>query len=114
MICDECLHQWECWDQRGLCNQFKSKEELRRQIESINQKYRTAGRSGTDEGSVQETGDLQQLEAHEGCRAPVPVQPETDSSTEKEAGRAEEKEAGQNGIHTEAPEVDRRKDPEGD
>ena len=75
MICDECLHQWECWDQRGLCNQFKSKEELRRQIESINQKYRTAGRSGTDEGSVQETGDLQQLEApcqYKPKPAPIP------------------------------------------
>ena len=93
MICDECLHQWECWDQRGLCNQYKSKEELRKQIESINQKYRTAGRSGSDEGSVQETGDLQQQQAHESHRASVSVQtkagtdPKEDSEAEKEAGQ---------------------------
>ena len=119
MICDECPLQGGCIEQRGLCRDYirymERVEEVRKKIEQLNTSHKkAAGRSGSDEGSVQEAGDLQQLEAHEGCRAPVPVPPSTDSSTEKEAGRAEEKEAGQNGIHTEAPEVDRRKDPEGD
>ena len=95
MICDECLHQWECWDQRGLCNQFKSKEELRKQIEGINQKYRAAERTGTNKGSIQKASDLQQQQAHEGCRAPVPVQTKAGTDPKEDSETEAEKEAGQ-------------------
>ena len=58
MICDECVHQWECWDQRGFCNQFRSKEELRREIEKLNEDHKKAARNKrTDEGSIQKAGD---------------------------------------------------------
>ena len=35
--CDSCIHKWECWDQRGYCNQYKSKEEVIREIEKLNE-----------------------------------------------------------------------------
>ena len=38
-------------EQRGRCREFKSKEEIRKQIESINQKYRTAGCAGADKAN---------------------------------------------------------------
>ena len=95
MICDECIHQWECWDQRGLCNQYKSKEELRKQIEGINQKYRAAGRTGTDKGSVQEAGPVQQQQAHESRRASVPVQTKAGTDPKEDSETEAEKEAGQ-------------------
>jgi hypothetical protein len=35
--CESCIHKWECWDQRGYCNQYKSKEEVIKQIEALNE-----------------------------------------------------------------------------
>lgn len=34
--CDSCIHKWECWDQRGYCNQYKNREEVIKEIESLN------------------------------------------------------------------------------
>ena len=41
VICDGCLHQWECMEQRGRCREYKSKEEIRQQIEMLNKTYKT-------------------------------------------------------------------------
>ena len=39
-------------EQRGRCAEFKSREEIRQQIESINKKYKSSGRPGTDTGGL--------------------------------------------------------------
>jgi len=44
--CDSCIHQWECWDQRGYCNQYKSREEVIKQIESLNNANQTTPAEG--------------------------------------------------------------------
>lgn len=43
--CDSCIHKWECWDQRGYCNQYKSKEEVIKEIESLNANQATSSES---------------------------------------------------------------------
>ena len=53
MICDDCLHQSICMEQRGRCAEFKSREEIRQQIESINKKYKSSGRPGANAGGLQ-------------------------------------------------------------
>lgn len=54
--CDDCIHQWECVEQRGRCREFKSKEEIRKQIESINQKHKSSIPGRADKGGVQKAG----------------------------------------------------------
>ena len=44
--CESCIHKWECWDQRGYCNQYKSKEEVIKQIEALNNANQTAPAEG--------------------------------------------------------------------
>lgn len=89
MICDECIHQWECWDQRGFCNQFKSREELRKEIEMLNQKQGSAISGRADKGDLQEARDRDLCSGNEGGRNPECVQteacvnPETEDNTEK-------------------------------
>ena len=96
IICDECVHQWECWDQRGLCNQFKSKEELRREIEKLNEDYKkTAGRSGADKGGIQEAGRGNLRPGNAGDRDPERLSSEAcaDAGTSAKAeGKREEAE----------------------
>lgn len=50
--CCTCLHFRICMEQRGRCAEFKSREEIRQQIESINKKYKSARRPGTDTGGL--------------------------------------------------------------
>ena len=71
-------------------------ERTRKQIEQLNENNTaSAGRSGSDEGSVQETGDLQQQQAHESRRAPVPVQTKAGTDPKEDSETGAEKEAGQ-------------------
>lgn len=53
MICDDCLHQWKCMEQRGQCKDYKTLEGIRKEIESINKKYgqKAAVGTGTDQGA---------------------------------------------------------------
>ena len=100
MICDECPLQDGCIEQRGLCRDYirymERVEEVRKKIEQLNTSHKkAAGRSGTNKGSVQEAGDLQQQQAHEGCRAPVPVQTKAGTDPKEDAETEAEKEAGQ-------------------
>lgn len=69
MICDDCLHQSICMEQRGRCTEYKSREEIRRQIESINKKYKITGRSGADDGNVQEASRVLRPQTYSGGRA---------------------------------------------
>ena len=93
--CDTCPLRDGCIERRGICRDYilymERIERTRRQIEQLNENNTaSAGRSGTNKGSVQEAGDLQQQQAHESRRAPVPVQtkagtdPKEDSETEAE------------------------------
>ena len=45
--CESCIHKWECWDQRGYCNQYKSKEEVIKQIEALNNANQTTPAKST-------------------------------------------------------------------
>lgn len=74
--CDTCPLREGCIEQRGLCLDYirymERVEEVRKKIEQLNaNQKKAAGRTGSDKGSVQETGDLQQQQAHESGRAPV-------------------------------------------
>jgi hypothetical protein len=52
-------------EQRGRCTEYKSREEIRRQIESINKKYKITGRTGANAGGVQKACGLYQQQAPE-------------------------------------------------
>ena len=65
MICDDCLHQSICMEQRGRCTEYKSREEIRRQIESINKKYKTTRRTGANAGGIQKASPIQQQQTPE-------------------------------------------------
>ena len=69
---------------------------MRKKIEQLNTSHKkAAGRTGTNKGSVQETGDLQQQQAHESRRAPVPVQAKARTDPKEDSETEAEKEAGQ-------------------
>lgn len=74
--CDKCMHQSECYEQRGRCASFKTlkqfKKERMKEVEMLNKKYQPAactgsdkaeesrgskGRRGTDEGSEKRDAD---------------------------------------------------------
>lgn len=74
--CDKCMHQPECYEQRGRCASFKTlkqyKKERKKDIAMLNQKYQASacagsdkaeesrgskGRRGTDEGSEKRDAD---------------------------------------------------------
>ena len=40
MICDKCLHQWECMEQRGQCTEYKTLEQVRKEIEELNENHK--------------------------------------------------------------------------
>lgn len=44
MTCDDCLHKSECMEQRGICREFKSLEDLKRDVERINENFKAAAR----------------------------------------------------------------------
>ena len=60
-ICDTCPLRNACIERRGLCSSYLAYQErverTRKVIESLN-KAQAAGRSGTNKGGVQETGNL--------------------------------------------------------
>lgn len=58
MICDDCIHQWECWEQRGQCREFVSREEIRRQIEMLNKTYKSATYSMAGNEAVSRSDDM--------------------------------------------------------
>ena len=74
--CDKCMHQAECFEQRGRCASFitlkQYKKERKKDIAMLNQKYQASacavsdkaaesrgskGRRGTDEGSEKRDAD---------------------------------------------------------
>ena len=100
MICEECPLAEGCIERRGLCRDYlqymERVEEVRKKIEQLNTcNKKAAGRSGSDEGSVQETGDLQQQQAHESRRASVSVQTKAGTDPKEDSETEAEKEAGQ-------------------
>ena len=57
MICEECPLAERCIERRGLCRDYlqymERVERTRKQIEQLNEDQKaSAGRSGTDEGSL--------------------------------------------------------------
>lgn len=84
MICDDCLHQWECWEQRGRCKEYRSKEEVRNQIEMLNQKYGSAISRRADKSGLQEASRRRLAAGDEGSRDPERVQPEAGADPEAE------------------------------
>ena len=98
--CDTCPLRDGCIERRGICRDYilyqERVEEVRKKIEQLNTSHKkAAGRSGSNKGSVQETGDLQQLEAHESGRASVPVQAKAGTDPKEDAETEAEKEADQ-------------------
>ena len=60
--CEQCPLRDGCYEKRGLCRDYilymERVERTRRQIEQLNQNNTaSAGRSGSDKGSVQKAGD---------------------------------------------------------
>ena len=52
MQCGKCIHYRYCFERRGICKEFKTKEEVIADIERINQAYRS--RTANTEQGVQE------------------------------------------------------------
>ena len=77
-------------EQRGRCKEFKSREEIRQQIESINKKYKSSGRSGADAGKVQEASCMLRPQTHSGGRASWQLSEATAGATKAEEKAGEE------------------------
>lgn len=58
MICFQCLHFKECFERRGQCKEFKSLEDIKAEIEKLNEdNKKTSGRPETsDKSRIQEAG----------------------------------------------------------
>ena len=100
MICDECTLQDGCIERRGLCRDYirymERIEEARRKIGKLNEDYKkAAGRSGSNEGSVQKARARDLCSGDEGGRDPERVRTEACADTgtsEKAEGKREEAE----------------------
>ena len=55
MTCSDCIHYKECFERRGACKEYKTLEEIRKEIESVNQSQKPAVRTETDK-AVHEHG----------------------------------------------------------
>ena len=64
-MCDDCLHFHECMEQRGICTEYKTLEQVRQEIEKLNENQKKAPRTTatSDAGSVQE-GSSRGWEVH--------------------------------------------------
>ena len=92
MTCEECPLREGCIERRGLCRDYlqymERVERTRKQIEQLNEDQKaSAGRTGSDKGSVQEAGDrrgkVYQSPA-ERLQAKAGTDPKEDSETEAE------------------------------
>ena len=92
MICDECPLSEGCIEQRGLCRDYirymERVEEVRKKIEQLNENNTaSAGRTGTDKGSIQKAGD-RRGKVYQGTpkrvQAKAGTDPKEDSETETE------------------------------
>lgn len=90
MICDDCLHQSICMEQRGRCTEYKSREEIRRQIESINKKYKITGRTGANAGGISKASRVLQQQAPESGGAAGQLSEAAAGASEAEEKASEE------------------------
>lgn len=74
MICDDCLHQWECFEQRGPCREYKDMEMIRREIIGINNAYKAKAAAGAEAG---DEADLQPEDVRRGSEDPRSEAPDT-------------------------------------
>jgi hypothetical protein len=44
--CESCLHDFECFEKRGRCSEYKNLEEVKQDIEMLNQKAVRGGFTG--------------------------------------------------------------------
>jgi hypothetical protein len=62
MGCGKCIHYRYCFERRGICKEFKTREEVIADIERINQTYRAEAarnQSGVQEAPIAGDGDGQ-------------------------------------------------------
>ena len=50
--CESCLHYSECMEQRGRCREYKNLEEVKQDIEMLNQKAKLTARSEADKAAA--------------------------------------------------------------
>lgn len=78
-----------------MCTEYKSKEEVRRQIESLNKKYRAPGCAGSDKSSIQKAGSGDLRSGNEGDRDPERLSSKAcaySETSQKAEGKREEAE----------------------
>lgn len=88
MTCNSCSEYRFCLERRGICRDYKpvkDLEEARKSIEGINKKYKSAGRAGTDAGSISQEQDRRLWEVHQGPSERIQPEAGTDPETETEA-----------------------------
>lgn len=56
--CSACLHYSECMEQRGICTEYKTLEQVRQEIEKLNENQKKASRTTatSDAGDIQKRG----------------------------------------------------------
>ena len=54
--CADCLHNHECMEQRGRCREYKDLEEVREDIEMLNQKAKLTACSEADKADNRQGG----------------------------------------------------------
>ena len=54
--CESCLHNFECFEKRGRCREYKDLKGVIEDIEMLNQKAKSSARSKTDEADNRQGG----------------------------------------------------------
>ena len=47
MTCADCIHFDECWEQRGICSEFKTLEDIANDVKRINENYKKTASGAT-------------------------------------------------------------------
>lgn len=54
--CESCLHDFECFEKRGRCREYKDLEEVKKDIAMLNQKAKLTARSEADTADNRQGG----------------------------------------------------------
>jgi len=56
-VCDKCYKFGRCFEQRGICSEYRNIEDIRNEIETVMQSYKLAGDKTPKDGGI--SGDEQ-------------------------------------------------------
>ena len=78
-MCDKCYKFGRCFEQRGICSEYRNIEDIRNEIEAVMQSYKLAGDKTPKDGGI--SGDEA---GHQKGAERLLLETEVQKDTEKE------------------------------